>query len=83
MPIELNYSLLKEFEKKELSELLPEPLRSGQTLKSALDVLKIKGYLDMKETKYRGRPHERYIPTNKIHDVIPMQIKKWLSSEQA
>lgn len=78
-----HFPIGKEFDKKQLIKFLPKRLTYGQTLKSTLDVLKIKGYLDMRETKYMGRPHELFIPTNKIHKMASLNMSKWASSEQA
>lgn len=80
-----NFHIGREFDRKQLTKVLPKHLTYGQTLKSLLDVLKIKGYLDIRETKYKGRPYERYIPTEKIFKLRPVNMSKWVkvSSEQA
>lgn len=78
-----HFPIGKEFDKKQLCKFLPKRLTAGQVLKSGLDVLKIKGYLDMRETKRRGRTHELYIPTSKAHEVPLMGTMKWAVSEQS
>jgi len=59
-----------EFSKKQLLPLLSKKLGHGQMLKSVLDVMKIEGYLEKRETKTRGRLKELFRATEKLSQIV-------------
>jgi hypothetical protein len=63
----------KEFSKHDLTPLLPQTLRFGQTMKSVLDIMTIEKYLERREGKSDGKPgriREWFKATDKLTQFI-------------
>lgn len=73
---------VNEFSKRSLTPLMTQTLRFGQTMKSALDIMTIEGYLERREGKSegkRGRIKEWFRATDKLTQTIvasPEQAQK-------
>jgi hypothetical protein len=66
----------KEFSKHDLTPLLPQTLRFGQTIKSVLDIMTIEKYLERRQGKSDGKPgriREWFKTTDKLaQSVVPI-----------
>jgi hypothetical protein len=63
----------KEFSKHDLTPLLPQTLRFGQTMKSVLDIMTIEKYLERREGKSDGKPgrvREWFKATDKLTQFV-------------
>lgn len=72
----------KEFDRKELIRFLEKKFTYGQVLKSVLDILTMKLYVEKRETQKLGRPYERYKATSKLYEYAIRPITSF-GSEQA